>query len=177
MKIVYLDFDGVLHPEAVYWKPSLGAYLAENWVAAGHRLFEHANLLEELLSPYPDVRIVLSTSWVVQYRFSGAAKRLPASLRERCIGATFHTQVMDRYLFQSMTRGAQVSADVRRRRPDAWLAIDDTDEGWDDSSRGNLVLSHGDDGIAHPDVLPKLRRRLAEQFQCTLTTIPSGKST
>jgi hypothetical protein len=37
--------------------------------------------------PYPQVRSVLSTSWVRQYGFAGAAKRLPPSVRARAIGA------------------------------------------------------------------------------------------
>ena len=164
MKLCYLDFDGVLHPEAVYWNPNKGAFLCEDLVEAGHRLFEHARLLEELLAPHSDVRIVLSTSWVLQYRFAGAAKRLPPALRERCIGGTFHSREMNRYDFQAMQRGAQVLSDVARRRPEAWLAIDDTNEGWGTTASANLVLSHPHLGIAHPDVLPLLQRRLAEQF-------------
>jgi hypothetical protein len=60
-RVLYLDFDGVLHPEDVWRRPGWGPYVAS---PPGHQLFEHADLLVELLAPYPDLRIVLSTSWV-----------------------------------------------------------------------------------------------------------------
>jgi hypothetical protein len=160
--VLYLDFDGVLHPEGVYWHPKRGAYLYADYERVGHRLFEHAELLESLLAPYPDVAIVLSTSWVCHYRFEGTRRRLPAALQTRCIGATFHTE-MDRYEFEATFRGRQVRADALRRMPKAWLAIDDTDEGWG-SARDHLVLSHEVHGISEPQVLARLRAGL-ERFR------------
>lgn len=160
--ILYLDFDGVLHPEAVYWHPRRGAYLGRD-VADGHALFEHAPLLESLLDPYPHVRLVLSTSWVREYRYSGAARRLTPGLRQRCVGATFHS-AMDRAEFERTPRGLQVAADVERRRPGAWLAVDDCTEGWPPLAMDHVVFTHEVDGIAHIDVLAQLRSRLAEQF-------------
>ena len=61
--VLYLDYDGVLHHESCYWHARKGPYLnvpeGENNV-----LFRHAPLLAEMLEPYPDLKIVLSTSWV-----------------------------------------------------------------------------------------------------------------
>lgn len=37
--ILYLDFDGVLHPENVYMQPGQGPYIES---PEGHKLFEHA---------------------------------------------------------------------------------------------------------------------------------------
>lgn len=99
--VLYLEFDGVLHPEHVYWSHRRGAHLEAE--ADGHKLFEHGSLLESLLEPYPDMRIVLSTSWVRQYRFACAARWQPEGLRRRCIGATFHTH-MDEKAFAGMGR-------------------------------------------------------------------------
>jgi hypothetical protein len=160
--ILYLDFDGVLHPEAVYWHPRRGAYLGRE-VADDHALFEHAPLLESLLEPYPHVRIVLSTSWVRQHRYSGAARRLPQGLRERCVGATFHS-AMSRTEFERTQRGIQVVADVVRRRAKAWLALDDCRDGWPLLAIDHVVFTHEVEGLAHLDVLERLQSRLAEQF-------------
>ncbi len=159
---LYLDFDGVLHPEAVYWRPQRGAYIEDSLASAGHRLFEHAGLLTDLLEPYPHISIVLSTSWARHYRFSKASRRLPIGLRERVIGATFHSQ-MDKVLFDRLSRGRQVLSDVERRQPTSWMAIDDTDEGWD-RARGNVVISDERYGIAEPSVLEKLRDLLSLTF-------------
>jgi hypothetical protein len=159
--VLYLDFDGVLHPEAVYWHPKRGVHLGAG--TEGHQLFEHAALLESLLEPYPDLRIVLSTSWVRQFRFSGAARRLPVGLRRRCIGATFHSR-MDEGEFESMGRGQQVMNDVGRRFPRAWVALDDCTDGWPAHVRGQVVITHLMEGIAHPPVTEVLRHRLTERF-------------
>lgn len=158
MEVLYLDFDGVLQPADVWWSIKRGAYLDQALEGRGHRLFERCSLLEELLEPYPVVRIVLSTSWVPTSSYSRATKRLTDSLRRRCIGATFHSR-MGRADFEALPRGLQVLADVRRRRPGRWLALDDVDEGWGDE-RDNLVLTHGVDGIAHPPVLSDLKAKL-----------------
>jgi hypothetical protein len=160
--VLYCDFDGVLHPEGVYWGRKRGTYLHDDYVRDGHRLFEHAQLLEELLAPYPNVGIVLSTSWVVQHRFKGAAKWLPAALQARCIGATYHT-AMEPRVFTTMLRGEQVRADVARRLPAVWLAIDDLDEGWS-PVREHVVITDPVHGIAEPQVLEQLRLAL-ERFR------------
>lgn len=106
--IQYLDFDGVLHPEPLYWSRRRGAHLGAE--ADGHKLFKRGPLLETLLGPYPDIRIVLSTSWVRQHRFAGAARRLLQGLRRRCIGATFHGR-MDEMVFDGAGRSWPTSID------------------------------------------------------------------
>jgi hypothetical protein len=159
--VLYLDFDGVVHPEPVHWSVRRGAYLTAELEAAGRRLFEHAELLEELLEPYASLRIVLSTSWAVEYGYSRAAKRLPEGLRKRVIGATFHSS-MDRAAFRKMPRGGQVLSDVARRRPSVWLALDDTDEGWN-TAREHVGVTDERHGIAEPGVLERVRQAL-ERF-------------
>ena len=124
--VLYLDYDGVLHHESVYWKPKVGAYIEAE---GNFTLFEHSQLLADVLAPYPDLKIVLSTSWARQYGCSKASKRLIPALRERVIGSTFHTG-MDKHLFQQAARGAQVWADVSRRQPKAWIALDDDHFDW-----------------------------------------------
>ncbi|SIT39477.1 conserved hypothetical protein [Paraburkholderia piptadeniae] len=61
----------------------------------GHALFEHCALLEETLAPYPEVSIVLSTSWVRRYRGSirRVSRRLTPALRARVIGSTYHSRM------------------------------------------------------------------------------------
>ncbi|MDM0068781.1 HAD domain-containing protein [Variovorax sp. J31P207] len=154
--ILWLDYDGVVHCESVYWSPKRGPFFK----AEGYTLFEHAPLLAEVLEPYPSVRIVLSTSWVRLYSCDKAAKRLPDALRARVIGATFHTE-MNEGAFLAQSRGQQVAADIRRRQPRDWLALDDTDEGWPEWCRGRFIRTHEELGISEPSVLDELKRKLA----------------
>ena len=155
--VLYLDFDGVLHPEDVWWHPTRGAYIKS---PPGHQLFENAPLLVEVLEPYPLLRIVLSTSWVRRYSFSKAAARLPAPLRERVIGATFHS-AMDDTSFNEAPRGMQIWADVLRRRPSVWLALDDDGLHWPAWCRDRWIRTHEVDGIRDPAVHQRLVDELA----------------
>lgn len=155
--ILYLDFDGVLMHEGVFWHPRRGAYLD---APAGYRLFQHASLLDEMLQPYPGIQVVLSTSWVRQYGCSGAAKRLPPGLRMRVIGATYHSRMPVRE-FTSLSRGEQVTRDVLRRRPGSWLALDDDPEGWPDWAAPHFLRTDPYEGISPPQFQDELRRRLA----------------
>ena len=115
--------------------------------------------------PYPEVRIVLSTSWVLRYGCMRTARRLPAGLRERIVGATFHS-AMDSVEFQSLPRGMQVWADVLRRRPCDWLALDDDYMNWPAWCRDRYVRTDPLEGISPPSVTGSIReglRRMAGQ--------------
>ena len=85
--VLYLDYDGVVHPDEVYLDAHNRIYLRGE-----STLFEHAALLEATLAPYPQLRIVLSTSWVRMKGFDRACKRLHQALRERILGATWHSR-------------------------------------------------------------------------------------
>lgn len=158
--VLYLDFDGVLHHQNCLWHPKKGAYLH---APAGYKLFQHAELLAELLEPFPEVQIVLSTSWALQYGLAGAAKRLPAELRDRVIGGTFHSRHMPRQQFQYETpRGLQVYEDVLRRRPRDWLALDDNVDGWPPESVGHFIQTDENEGISAPEILFEIKEKLLE---------------
>lgn len=154
--ILYLDFDGVLHHENTLWHPKQGAFLC---APPGHRLFQHADLLAEILAPYPDTLIVLSTSWVLRYGHARTSRRLPAALRQRVIGSTYHSS-MNLDNFRQLSRGQQVLADVGRRMPLNWLALDDDSQGWPESCRENLVRTDEVLGLSAPAVQDELRAKL-----------------
>ena len=164
LHVLYLDFDGVLHPDQVYSSARRGIHLRD---APGHALFENAHLLVDEIRPYVGLKIVLSTSWVRVLGYDGARGRLPRELRDRCIGATYHSRHHRpgredgaRALMPVPLRGDEVLADVRRRRPTRWLAVDDADEGWPQVERSNVVISHAFEGIGSRGVLETLRAAL-----------------
>lgn len=160
--ILYLDYDGVLHPEPVYRHPKGGVFFGVEH--AGHCLFEYAECLVEALAPYPEVAIVLSTSWVRVLSYSQAKAYLPEALRSRVIGATFHS-AMNKFEFDAMTRGAQVLADATRRAATNWVALDDDDEGWGAAASPHLVLTERTSGLSEPQTLKELSGKLREQFK------------
>lgn len=156
-KVLYLDFDGVLHDGEVYWHIKRGIYMK----TPGRRLFEWMAILEELLAPYPDVKIVLSTSWVRARNFNFARSQLSPALQARVIGATFHKREMRKDMFDLLSRGAQIVQDVGRRRPLKWFSVDDDVSDWPKGYLKHLVATESDRGISAPSVQAHIRRQLA----------------
>lgn len=137
--ILYLDYDGCLHADDVRLVKGKPAIYVDG-KPSDRPLFEHAGLLEQLLEPYPHLRIVLCTSWVKALRFSRAKGYLPANLQTRVVGGTWHTDM--RYEsgdFDSLTRYQTIIADAHRRKNDRWLALDNDIDGWPLDKRDRVV--------------------------------------
>ncbi|MFH1493369.1 MAG: HAD domain-containing protein [Pseudomonadota bacterium] len=154
---LFLDYDGPMHPDAVYVIKGKITLKAD-----GIALFEHAPVLEELLEPHPHVKIVLSTSWVRILGFDRAKHYLPAELQRRVVGATFHREMNRDHpgRFASITRFEQINQYVRRHNLERWIALDNDAVGWPDELRRHLV--HVDDwaGLSDPDAQKQLSERL-----------------
>ena len=153
--VLYLSFDGCLHSRNCRFDEESGQYTGGD----GHRLFEHVPLLEEILSPFPEVEIVLSTSWVFLFGRTASMKRLSPSIRKRVVGATFNTQ-MNRMSYFFTSRGIQVLLDVEKRKPKNWLALDDDTEPWVLGTHSNFVQTNPELGISDPKVIRLIRQRL-----------------
>lgn len=157
-RILYLDYDGVLHDEEVYSHIKQGIYLR----TPGRTLFEWEPILHELIMPHKDIRIVLSTSWVPMRSFSYAKSRLSEPLKSRVIGSTFHSGHMEKAEFLRLPRGVQIAQDASRRCAASWIAIDDDDEQWPEQLRNNLVLTNGATGINDRSVQITIAAKLLE---------------
>jgi hypothetical protein len=157
--ILYLDFDGVLHHANCRGTPGGDPFLD---APPRYTLFQHAGLLSELLAPYPDVKIVLSTTWAVRLGVQHATSRLPDAIATRVIGSTFSASVKPLYDFFALPRGVQVSEDAANRRPRAWLALDDDADGWPRKHRAQLIKTDPYEGISKPAVRAEFERKLKE---------------
>lgn len=150
---LYLDYDGVLHPDEVYF---VGGQVVLRM--DGFSLFEWSSILEELLGPYPKVQILLATSWVRVVGFDEALSRLSAGLQRRVVGATWHPHVprgWERY-----SRFEQIRGNVERHRHSRWLALDDDGAGWPPEYAGNLVLTDSLLGLGVVSAQTDLRTKL-----------------
>lgn len=154
--LLFLDYDGVLHPHDVRMSTA-GPRMSPEM--ASHALFEHAHLLALMLCCHPDVRLVLSTNWVPLFGYEYSVSRLPPALQDRVIGATFDEQ-RDHAGYLSVNRGHQVVEDARRRRSKKWIAIDDAVENWPAAYKSRLVASHPVRGLGDAQVRASLGRAL-----------------
>ena len=153
--IVFLDYDGVLHPAEVYRRRGRIVLMRE-----GINLFEWSPMLVDALAPHPNTQLVLSTSWVRVLGFKRALEWLPATLRRRIVGATWHSR-MSQAWWERSSRFEQIHAYVRRHECQRWLAIEDDHEHWNAEHHANLVALDGDLGLAQPEKLEELRRKLS----------------
>lgn len=159
--VLYLDFDGVLHPDSAFWSPRRGVFLEGEG-----QLFMHAPVLERALEPWPDVRLVLSTSWVPMLSFSRARRFLPPNLQARVVGATWHSEFKrdpeQREIWNQQRRHEQIVHDVLRRRPTAWAAVDDDCHDWPLNLERHLVATPSGTGLGDPQAQQRLIQVLAD---------------
>jgi len=170
--LLYVDFDGVLHHEAVLWHHRRGIYMSQK-EAAGRVLFEWVGFLESIALEFPHVGLVLSSTWCVRPGFGKALKFLPRTLAARFIGGTFHRRHhgADEWTlqaFRTTPRWKQILGDVERRQPRAWLALDDDVEDWPDHLRENLIACDGSTGLSSFSVREELEKKLRSFASSTL---------
>jgi hypothetical protein len=168
-RILFLDYDGVLHPDAAYLvrrRPVLRADGA---------LFMWAQYLIDVLDCHPDVQIVLSTSWVRELRFSRARSFLPARLQTRVVGATWHSGMRCSEDLRPLgrttwwdraSRYEQIKRYVDRAGLSTWLAIDDQPDEWSQEDLHHLLRTDSMKGLSDPGVRSLLENWLAAAQPC-----------
>lgn len=154
--VLFLDFDGVLHRGNSYETPN-GIISDTNDI----RLFEFVPILDELLRPYPQIRIVLSTDWCIRFGLERSSDRLQAeSLRNRIVGSTYSPGVDDPKAWIQRSRGTQVLRYVHQHGLTSWLAVDDRRDGFH-GHLDRLIHCQSETGLGDPKVIEIFRHRLA----------------
>lgn len=157
---LYLDYDGVLHPADV--RITTAEPLRPRVYNGGptdHQLFEHAGLLERILSPFADVKIVLSTSWVRTLGYEFTVQQLPPSLQARVIGTIWQGELLQH---PPRTRYDAIQSDATARGLEHWLALDDDVEGWPEEQRYRVIAPNNSWlGLSQPSRCEELTEALA----------------
>lgn len=171
--ILFLDFDGVLHPVEAFRRLSLSQGIRP-WVASGApaqvgpdglHLFMYCNWLDAALAPFQEVQIVLSTSWVSAFGLDTAVGYLPPSLQRRVIGTTWDERAgWNRREWAWLPRYQQINMYVQRNglHPGQWLALDDDADAWpfqimrEHGIGNNLLHCHPERGLSDPVVQKNL---------------------
>lgn len=152
--VLFLDYDGCLHADDVFLIDGVPFMRRD-----GAQIFEHANLLAEILRPFPDVRIVLSTSWVGTFNLIRAKLYLPQTLQHRVVGTTYECR-RDKQEWDGLSRFDQIIRYVRANGIQSWLALDDDNEGWPECHKQNLVCPTPKLGIGDRRIQLELAEKL-----------------
>ena len=162
--LLFLDFDGVLHPDAVYLHKGKIELRSEGelfmWAPHLLRVIDDAN-----------VRIVLSTSWVRHVGFQRARKALPEAISNLVIGATWHSGMRDAPAGQPcswdlMSRYEQIQGYLGRlSKPVDWVAVDDDGRCWPQAKADHLIQTDPWKGLSSRAVREKLRQCLLRPVQ------------
>jgi hypothetical protein len=152
--ILFLDFDGVLHHENVTVKPTTMLDLKEHesrfirrdgQLVEGENLFEHADRLALALEPFPDVRIVITSTWRLHFDLDALQRFLPHALADRVIGITPKIFSWDGVCQRSREIDAYLQNN--NRSDESWVALDDHEWRFSYRAGPQLILCNGEEGF------------------------------
>jgi hypothetical protein len=153
--ILFLDFDGVLHPSSVFMnKEGQPALHSTNDSLS---LFCWSHYLIPILQVNKDLQIVVSSTWALYFGLEGVKARLPASIARRVVDTTASYQT------DFEIRGEQVEQYVKEHGIERWLALDDYDYKWPESSFDNLIFCHPEYGLSKQETMIELIKKIEEQ--------------
>jgi hypothetical protein len=125
--ILFLDFDGVLHPDP----------------CEKNELFCNLVNFEALLRAYPDIEVVISSTWRLTFDITSLRSYFSEDLQHRIIDKTPRCSAVN------YPRGRECEEWLQReqRQDEVWLAIDDWPYHFDDMIGRQLFLTDSDIGL------------------------------
>lgn len=136
-RVVFIDFDGVLHPAG--GKP--GQVLPFEWVPE----------LAALLLPYPDVGIVVHSSWAERFSLNDLREFLEP-LGSRIIGVVGRGSK-----HHAIAEFLQAAPEMR-----SWIVIDDDAGQFPEEFRTHLIVCDPLKGLSDPSTQQRLHSWLEE---------------
>jgi hypothetical protein len=148
--ILFLDFDGVLHPQYEGEPTPVG------------EVFCHLPRFESIMRDFPFVEIVISSTWRDQFSLDVLRSKFSPDIAARIIGVTPTIDLTDGVCRQSARENEILGwLGLNQKLDAAWVALDDT--AWQfNKFRDHLVACTWYVGM-NEDVELKLRARLAER--------------
>lgn len=176
---VYLGISGVLHPSETTYELVRGR---SPW-SEGHSTYEGGPILQRALEPWPQVRIVLTSTQPRTRGLPSVLEELGPSLAARVVGFAYE-DITTKVRRQVGTRGGMtrtvgyssedywrmnkaeiVASHVAWSRPEKWIVIDDEDILWPlDVRRDRLVLTDGCVGLRCSEAQDRLQTVLCMSF-------------
>ncbi|QFY42325.1 hypothetical protein F6R98_06535 [Candidatus Methylospira mobilis] len=114
--ILFLDFDGVLHPEY------------DGQPTPADRQFCHLERFEAVMRDFPHVEIVISSMWRYEFTLDQLRAQFSPDIAARIIDMTPQTERIDGKYLPARREGEILDWITAAGREDApWVALDDAD--------------------------------------------------
>lgn len=134
--ILFLDFDGVLHPSSPTKK--------------GVGYFHNMSVFEDLMKVIPEVKIVISSSWREEFVFADLVQFFPEWLQPNIIGVTPIFSVGS--FKTNFWRHEEIQEWIKDNNyKEHWVALDDAHKEFPDGCH-NFVRINPDTGIVQSDL-------------------------
>lgn len=108
--ILFLDFDGVLHPQYV------------DMATPNDEVFCHLPLFESVMREFPLVQIVISSTWRYNFSLEKLCTRFSPDIADRIIGVT---PELEWDTSKSDQREREILAWLAENENSEWVALDD----------------------------------------------------
>jgi hypothetical protein len=156
-RVLFLDFDGVLHPREAHFELPNVRVARDELVAAG--LLQHVPLLAELLASHPDVTIVVHSSW--RHLFTARELRdLLGALGPRLVGSTSGALDREASILDYIA--------ARQLQPTAYRVLDDQPDSLARLS-ASTIRCDPEAGISDPAAVRQLSAWLASSSPDQMT--------
>ncbi|WP_207001344.1 HAD domain-containing protein [Trinickia mobilis] len=153
---LYLGYGGVLH---------VGEGLIDTdgtiSLDSGGRLFEFVPYLADLLAPYPDVQLILTTAWVSTLGEARTAELLPVELSGRVAGTTLRYPARMGEVNAGIGRTMSILRHAVACGIETWLAVGDDLYGVPSGKEDHFLRVPSDTALGTPSVRHALREWLA----------------
>ncbi|MEX3856484.1 HAD domain-containing protein [Paraburkholderia sp. BR10923] len=148
--VLFLNFDGVLHPNAVQFDKKNHPVLH----APRHRLFESSNVLAEVVADFDDLRLVLNTWWTYKVGFEESLRHLPSSLSSR-VDATI---LQHASFYPATPHRIELATDAAKNSAEPVLILDHADSRYPKCFLRLTLLLEPQIGLADPRAVHVLHR-------------------
>ncbi|MDR6202139.1 HAD domain-containing protein [Paraburkholderia graminis] len=150
---LYLNLDGVLHPNHVTCLPGCVPVLT----VCDHEVLEHAPVLADVLEGHSNVNIVLNTWWTFYLGLDACIEMLPSPLACRVSAATIGCVTC----YDSIPdRAIEMEKHIARQAKSCFIVLDHNNARYRPELLPHLLLLDPEEGLAALTARRSLARRL-----------------
>lgn len=151
--LVYLNFDGVLHPNHLLYRYGRAPEL----LSPGHTVLEYASAFAEAFEVCPDATVVLNTWWTYHLSMDACVELLPVPVRRRISGTTLASAFQGEAL---PNRVREAENHIGMPAKEELLVVDNSAARYRSDLLPHLLLVDEERGLSCQSAMSELKKRL-----------------